>query len=383
MKHQISLILLLILCSNIVSAQTETCLQNLNHPDNRIISQVVASETINREYILYIPQNYNDNIATPLVINMHGFGDCASDYSETIGSFYDFNDLADQENFIVAYPQGAYRPEKEDTYWEPGDTGVDNIYENDIYFIEELISDIDAEFNLDLDKVYACGYSNGGMMAYSLACNRSDLFSAIGIMSGTMLAEDCDLIDPVPIIKFHGIADAVLPYDGNFWYQSVDEVVRFWLDKNSVNLGSLVSSQLNDGKVVKDEYSEEGSNGCLTLYTINEEYDKPGDHVWFSEEIEGITPNRIMWDFFKKNCGIINSLSENNETDILLFPNPFTNQITIQNARNKKYSIYDINGNLLLKDKLNINSESIDLSQLSRGIYIVKMDGQSKKLLKI
>lgn len=218
MKNYLYLSILTLLFTNEVWSQTETCLQNLNHPDNHIISQVVGSDTIFREYILHIPENYDENTPTPFLINLHGFGDCASDYSESIGDFYNFSELANEENIIVAYPQGAYRPEKDDTYWEPGDTEVDNIYENDVYFFEQLIADVSSEYNVNADMIYACGYSNGGMMAYSLACHRSNLFSAIGIMSGAMLDDECALEKAVPIINFHGIADGVLPYDGNEWY---------------------------------------------------------------------------------------------------------------------------------------------------------------------
>ncbi|MEM9548432.1 MAG: PHB depolymerase family esterase [Bacteroidota bacterium] len=363
-----------------MKAQTETCLHNANHPNLRILSQETVTETIFREYIIYIPQNYEENIPTPLVINMHGFGDCASDYAETIGSFYNFNDLADQENFIVAYPQGAYRPEKEDTYWEPGDSGTENIYENDVYFLEELVSHISSEFNLDMDMIFACGYSNGGMMAYSLACNRSNLFTAIGIMSGTMLPEECSPNRSVPMIIFHGIADEVLPYEGSFWYQSVDEVVNFWLDKNEISPENLVSSTLNAGNVVLDEYKDGSS--CISLYTINKEFDKPGGHVWFSENIEGENPNSILWDFFTSNCESVSASIDPNQKEHLVFPNPFLEILTIANSANKEYSLYDINGKVIQNGTLRSNSVLLDFSNELDGIYFLKIGEQIIKLLK-
>ncbi|MEL7021991.1 MAG: PHB depolymerase family esterase, partial [Bacteroidota bacterium] len=266
MKIRLTTLFIIVLLASPTYSQTETCLHNLSHPDYQSIIQVVSSDTIVREYILYIPANYDEANATPLVINLHGFGDCAADYAETMGDFYDFNDLADQENFIVAYPQGAWRPDKEDTYWEPGDAGVDDLYDNDVYFLEQLVSDIASEFNVNMSKVFACGYSNGGMMAYSLACHSSSLFSGIGVMSGALLDGECTLDNPVPIIKFHGIADFVLPYDGNQWYASVNEVIDFWLTQNDIPENSLISTELNNGDVVRDEYFGETNNSCVTLY---------------------------------------------------------------------------------------------------------------------
>jgi len=386
MKNIFTIILIAFFSSSIF-CQTQTCLQNLNHPGYKSISQVTSSETIVREYILHIPTNYNVENSTPLVINLHGFGDCAAEFSETVGDFYNFNELADQENFLVAYPQGAYRPEKEDTYWEPGDNGSMNIFENDNYFFEQLIAEINTEFNLDLNKIYAIGYSNGGMMAYSLACNKNDLFSAVGIMSGVMLEEDCMLDNSIPIIKFHGIADEVLPYAGNLWYQSVSDVVNFWLDKNNIPSNSLITTELSDGKVVRDEYFGGNENSCFQLYTINEEWDKPGDHVWFSEPIEGSSPNKIMWDFFVDNCSSISSTKQDFESNLNLkiSPNPFLDQITIDSKFpiGEPFTIYNIQGNYEATGIINSNPFTIDLSLLPPNIYILNVGGNIRKIIKI
>lgn len=365
------------------TSQTRNCLQNLNDPDIRFLSQVIDSDTIFREYIIKVPINYNDNSSVPLIINMHGFGDCASEYSKTIEEFYDFSKLANEENIITVYPQGAYRSEKDDTYWEPGDTGIENIQDNDVYFIEQLISNIQTEFNIDSEMIYACGYSNGGMMAYSLACNSSDIFSAIGIMSGTMLEEECTLERPVPIVIFHGIEDEVLPYQGNLWYQSVEEVVSFWLEKNNIPDNSLTSSELNDGKVRLNEYSGGDNNSCLNLYTILEEYDKPGGHVWFSDEIEDSTPNELMWNFFRDNCSITNTVEKFLDHKFNIFPNPAGDVVNViaEEQRNFSTTLYDLNGKQVLSVN---NSGKVEVDGLAPGLYLVEIQDliTAEKLLK-
>ncbi len=383
MKFNLYLLIFSLHLMTEISAQTETCLHNANDPNLHKISQVVGAETISREYILHVPQNYDASIPSPLIINLHGFGDCASDYSKLIGEFYNFNELADEENIILAYPQGAYRPEKEDTYWEPGDNGVNEIDANDVYFIEELVSKLSNEFNLNPEMIYACGYSNGGMMAYSLGCNSNDLFSAIGIMSGTMLEEDCSLENPIPIVKFHGIDDEVLPYNGSQWYQSVEEVVNFWLNQNAINSNTLSSTPLNGGKVILDEYSGGNSESCLQLYTIIEEFDKPGGHVWFSDAIEGSTPNNIMWNFFKENCAITNSTSESTEQLIELYPNPVEQNLIIDHAMSQEYSVSNLDGKLLLKGRIKSNAEAISMQNLQSGMYIIRIGTQTRRVLKV
>lgn len=362
------------------------CSKNVDHPGYRTITQVVwPNMEFVREYILYVPTGYDENVPAALIINMHGFGDCAGDYAETIGEFYEFNNLANQENIIVAYPQGAYRVDKDDHYWEPGDNGEEHIYENDVFFIEALVAEIADEFNVDTNKVYALGYSNGGMMAYSLACNNTELFAGIGIMSGVMLEEDCTQNYSIPIIVFHGIDDGVLPYAGNQWYQSTQDVVDFWLEKNNIPASSLASAELKNGHVEVDQYTGGNENTCLSLITINEEYDKPGDHVWFSEPIEGSTPNEIMWDFFSDNCGNTISTEDVTGSALKIFPNPFTNQVTIlsDSSVNQSFRIYNLQGQLIKSGQLTSGRHRIELPSLSASAYFIEVDGKMNKLARM
>ena len=261
--------------------------------------RTIVQDTETREYILHVPASYDKNDPTPLLINFHGFGGRAADYSRDIGDFYNLNSLADTRNFLVAYPQAVMR-EKEGVYWDPGDDGSQNITKNDMYFVEQLISDISNEYNIDVSRVYACGYSNGGMMAYGLACSRGDLIAAAGIMSGIMLRGTCDNNEYTSIIHFHGMAEDVLPYDGNENSQSVSDVVNFWLNHNNIPASSLVKKELNNGDVLRYEYTGGNENTSVVLYAIKREHDKPGGHVWFSDAIDEVHPNQILWDFLSQ-----------------------------------------------------------------------------------
>jgi len=382
-----SITIILTLLSSAIISQTETCLENSNHPGHKLMEQVSNSETYTREYILRAPENYDDESATPLLINLHGFGNCAYSYLETVGDFFGLHELADQEQFLIAYPQGAFHDEKDDTYWIPGDNGIENIYENDIYYLEQLVIDVANDYNVDLDKVFAVGYSNGGMMTYSLACNSNHVFSAVGIMSGAMLEEDCLLEMSIPIINFHGIADEVLPYEGNEYYRSVSEIVDLWLDKNGIPADNLVSEELNNGKVTRDQYYGGNENSCFTLYTITEQFGLPGGHFWFSGEINGNKPDKIMWDFFNGNC----SLLSNNENEIdmdfnlTISPNPFYSNITLESDLLKEaYSIYNAQGKKVFSGFLQSNDENLDLGHLpSHSIYFLRIGEHTKKLIKI
>ena len=162
--------------------------------------------------------------------------------------------------------------------------------ENDVYFVRQLISILDNEYNINLSKVYATGYSNGGMMAYGLACSMGDVFSAIGVISGALLDTSCDQDFQSSVIIFHGIEDDVLPYYGNQDYRSISEVVDFWLNHNQIPETSLTTASYNDGNVLLEIY--ENDSNSVVLYTI-----QYGGHYWFVQQIGGLSPNQLLWNF--------------------------------------------------------------------------------------
>ena len=243
---------------------------------------------VEREYILYTPTGYDGSEARPLIINFHGNGGCASDFQAYEA---DLSNEAEANNFLVAYPQGVVRA-KGNAEWNPGDVDSQEITDNDLVFVEQLIADISNDFTVDASRIYATGYSNGGMMAYGLACRRGGLIAAAGIMSGIMLSDTCNESDYTSIIHFHGTSDGALPYDGDANYQSVSDVVSFWVSHNNIPGTSPETTTHNSGNVTQDTYSggEEGTS--VVLYTINN-----GGHVWFTDTIGGAHPNQILWDF--------------------------------------------------------------------------------------
>jgi len=279
------------------SCNSEKMIDNKNlcdHTNSECRNLTIGDDT--RNYIIHIPSMYNADVASPLVINFHGFGGNAENFIQETGGTRNLNTVANDHNFIVVYPQGIERS-KGDAEWDPSDNGISSIMDNDVFFTEKLIEDISSKWNIDPLKIYATGYSNGGMMAYGLACNRADIFAAIGIMSGTMLVDDCDLSKQTSVILFHGIEDSVLPYNGNQNFQSIPAIIDFWLIHNGISSALLESTVLNNGDVNRGVYTHADQNLTIDSYTINSENNKPGEHVWFSQSIDGKNPNDILWDF--------------------------------------------------------------------------------------
>ena len=99
-----------------------------------------------------------------------------------------FNQIADEENFIVVYPQGSLILNLL-AHWNVGGfTQISNT--DDVAFVDYLISSLSEIYNINLDRVYATGMSNGGFMSFLLACQLSNKITAIASVTGSMTNTD-------------------------------------------------------------------------------------------------------------------------------------------------------------------------------------------------
>ena len=90
-------------------------------------------------------------------------------------------------------------------------------YGDDIAFLASLAEKLVAEGIADPKRMFIAGISNGGMMAFAIACARPDLFAGIGTISGGMpthVQDSCRIDKPMPLVMINGDADDVLPYTG-------------------------------------------------------------------------------------------------------------------------------------------------------------------------
>ena len=169
----------------------------------RSTAQVIWVHGVRRTYRVYRRAALAG--AAPLVVMLHGgFGTGAQAERS-----YHWDARADAAHFVVAYPDGLHRA------WNagggccgiPGRTGTD-----DVGFITAMVAAISREVSIDPGRIYATGISNGGMLAYRLACDTT-IFAAIGPDSATQLG-GCRSPAPVSVIHIHGTADHNIPYWG-------------------------------------------------------------------------------------------------------------------------------------------------------------------------
>jgi polyhydroxybutyrate depolymerase len=250
-----------------------------------------------RSYLVHIPPAYNGETPLPLVIALHGYG--GNPRNMESATFLSLK--ADEENFIVVYPRGI----SSDFSWNAGfccgQAALNNV--DDVEFIRRLVEKTREDLNIDSKRIYAAGFSNGGMMCHRLGAELSDLFAAIAVVAGSIgktLGGSLIIAAPseaVSVIVFHGRQDQVVPYDGDrfsseYMFSSVDEAVSFWVQADHCSNIPWVEES-SSGNIIKTTYSGGVNSTEVILYTIMN-----GAHSW---SFSGISTTNLIWEFFEKH----------------------------------------------------------------------------------
>jgi len=221
------------------------------------------------------------------MLNFHGFGGSASDYMQEA----DMRSLAEVDTFILVYPQGSCLDGS--SHWNPCPTGGDNkSTADDVGFVESVISEISSQYNVDMERIYAAGYSNGGMMAYGLANYKSDLIAAVASVSGTMLDCTGSTNHPMPVVHLHGTSDGVVSYNGSTDWNSVQSTLDHWINFNNTDLTPTITS---DNNIERYVYAQGDSSVSVEHYKFI-----GGEHVWFSATFQDQNTSELVWNFVSR-----------------------------------------------------------------------------------
>ena len=254
-------------------------------------AQTLVHDGMNREYIIYVPNSYDGTSAVPLLFNFHGFGGSGSEFINDA----DMRAEAETNSFILVYSQGSCLNGA--SHWNPCPIDGDNkSTADDVGFVEAMISEISSQYNIDMERIYAAGYSNGGMMAYGLANYKSDLIAAVASVSGTMLNCSGPTSHPMPVIHLHGTSDGVVSYEGSNDWNSVQSTLDYWTSFNNTISTPTINVDTTGGMTIEHYVYSQGDN------SVSVEHYKyiGGDHVWFNELYQGQNASNLVWSFMSK-----------------------------------------------------------------------------------
>jgi len=282
-------------------------------PGDSVRSLRIGEET--RTYLAHVPKKYDPKRPTPVVLVLHG----AFANAEITVRFTGMNAKADEAGFIAVYPNGTGFANML-LFWNSGPTRAPTarVAPDDVAFIGKVLDDLATVANVDPKRVYACGMSNGGMMCYRLAAEMPERIAAIAPVSGTMVIDKAAPNRPVPVMHFHGLADAIVRYGGSATdpsrtrlidYKSVDETMKIWAKIDGCAekpKEERLPDTAHDGTSVTKKTFGGGKDGAeVVLFAID-----GGGHTWpghnpvvqfLGKSTKNIDADDLIWDFFKRH----------------------------------------------------------------------------------
>ena len=258
-------------------------------------------DNLDRFYYVYTPSNLDSNESIPVLFAFHGYGSSAIRHL----NYTNYFPLADSENFIVIYPQGATTATLS-SHWNVGGW-TSKSTNNDLDFVDTVIGLIKDKVQIDETRIYSSGMSNGGYMGYHLACNLSSKFAAIASVTGSMTNDtfnDCNPVHPTPVLQIHGLLDFVVPYQGNAGSKSIPDVIDYWVNYNSCNTDPETVIKYDDySLILYDTYTS-----CLNDVNVKLILHPEMGHDWPSQQSYNINASAEIWNFVSKfdMYGLIN-----------------------------------------------------------------------------
>ena len=277
-------------------------------PAARDTRQTILSGGRTRTYVLHLPQGREDQSSLPLILVLHGGGGTAVGIQRVSG----MNQVADREGFVVAYPQGTgWRNITRGTWNAGGCCGYAmNQRTDDVGFLRAVMDEIERTHHTDPARVYVTGISNGGMMAYRLACELADRIAAIAPVAGALNYALCAPTQPVSVVIFHGTADQHVPYKGGQGAAArevridppVSAAVSFWTTQNRCAPAPVVDVR---GTVKREQYQGCAQQTDVVLYTIEGQgHAWPGgQRGWRFGDVpsRALSSSEAMWAFFARH----------------------------------------------------------------------------------
>ena len=258
--------------------------------------EIINIDGKKREYYLSLPEDTSKPF--PLIINFHGFLSHAIEQQE----FSQMDNYAHLNGVGVIYPEGINKS------WNIGKDMMSE--ENDIGFVNALIDSVTSKYNIDSDRIYACGFSNGGEFSYELMCGLSNKIAAFGSVGGNFIINEkrsCNINREIPLIHIHGTKDRLAKYNGyKGYFLSTIDSVNFWAKHNQ--LDKMVVENIEDihkkDRTTVEKYTfykDNSDTKVIHLKVIN------GGHVWLGSPTSDLLYQKLL---FGRNNHEINSSKE-------------------------------------------------------------------------
>jgi len=381
--------------------------------------KTVLTGGFERQYMVYMPQNPQEERPAGMIVCLHGFGRTMYDFFNE----YNVSAVADSLNLIIASPQAL--PEQNPTViaeanlinsltnsplslqsvWGCGLSvkaslpGILNLNEelnrnvDDVSFINQMIDSVLYDYSLPSENIFMLGTSMGGYMTYQYALEKGDRLSGIISVAGSMglSVKGMNYATKLPVCDFHSLSDEVVPYYGSYNQSlatitlgmNLQDVINYWVKTNGAGMPVTepVQNYTSTNKLTVDKITYPDPvyevihyriDGAPHNYFFRKEN---GDCMDYPEEISRFIKAHLSKTF--------NQIPDITAQKIFFYPNP-VQDIVHFNISAGIISGYDIAGRKLFSQSF--ESGQADLSFLKQGVYIIRIQSgntiQSGRLIK-
>ncbi|GAA1476378.1 PHB depolymerase family esterase [Nocardioides aestuarii] len=248
------------------------------HEGPQTSGTTVVLDVDHRPFRLQVPASYDGGRPVPLVVGLHGWGGDGA----RIGGQLGLTTSTDSRGWLLALPDGTV-DSRGRRFWNASAAccNLDGAAVDDVAYLSHVVEAVAADYAVDPARVYVAGLSNGGFMAHRLACERSDLVSAVVAVAGTTAADPpaCTPTEGVSVLQVHGTADAVIRYEGGALlpghpYASAPDTVAAWREREHCSTAARPGPPLDsDASLPGAETSRTTWPGCddrsaVSLWTV-------------------------------------------------------------------------------------------------------------------
>jgi polyhydroxybutyrate depolymerase len=272
----------------------------------------IQHDGLTRMYRVHVPAKVDPATPAPLLFALHGGGG-NMDY-QADDAHYGQIGKSEREGFVVVFPNGFSKLKSGQlATWNAGDCcgAARDQNVDDVGFIRQVVAKLMRQMNIDRKRIYATGMSNGGLMAYRLACEMSDVFTAIAPVAGTDNTRSCKPANPVAVLHIHARNDTHVLFTGGAGpkareksvvtdFKSVADTVSKWVRLNGCTAPPRRS--LEKAGAWCEVYSPCQGDAQVQLCVT-----EAGGHSWpGAQKTRGepastaISANDVMWDFFNR-----------------------------------------------------------------------------------
>jgi polyhydroxybutyrate depolymerase len=298
---------------------------------------VIRHDGIDRRYLLNVPADLDAARPAPLVMMLHGAGGSA----EVAARAYGWRELAERERFVAVFPEGTRANVPRATTATSDTTGTARAAAlrnprlwndgsgrgpagrrkvDDLGYLAAVLDDVARRCNVDADRVYCTGFSNGASMTFSAGVGLSDRFAAVAPVSGHLWLADPKPNAPRPMFFLTGDADPLNPLAGGEapnpfggppqTKPAIQKSIDAWVTLLGLDRTKPTTLR-DDDRVRAVRYAGEGAGDAtpreVVFYTIKGlGHEWPGRPRVLPRRMTGGSSNAVnattlIWEFFKSH----------------------------------------------------------------------------------